>query len=490
VQKNRKVKVHFSDYFGVDPDVLQEYGAFDVSLISDLPMFIDPFLLFHSAKEKYQALHERMLDYLRFLRDRSSSGAVSNGLLRTWYCFPEVKQNWMGFSESGNAGSGLGIDFARSLHAALATILSPLGEQRITRGSHLEKVCLIKPGVGRDNISDFTTNLIKEFLLEYTQAFARDHIPSEHIRRCTVDRVRFNYKTEAWQRDVYDLPWVKGDYVLLTPIDMLTREEVWISRRDFVDGIRALPAVIPDEALREQLNNYLSNVLAKDADREAKQRVAQSVIEKYPEVVDYYIKYKEDRGDEAVSLSADFVEDSATIFVDQAKEVVSELGTTPFYSLAGDTCDEALARLHFLKDIIENKDGYRLFYVKGQPIKREKDLQILYRLTWWATPSDVNREVNNGRGPVDFKVSRGASDKTLVEFKLASNSKLRDNLAKQVEVYEKANDTRKSIKAIMYYSESEYMKVVKILNELNLIGKDSVILIDARMDNKPSASNA
>jgi hypothetical protein len=31
----------------------------------------------------------------------------------------------------------------------------------------------------------------------------------------------------------------------------------------------------------------------------------------------------------------------------------------------------------------------------------------------------VNREVNNGRGPVDFKVSEGAADTSLVHFKLA-----------------------------------------------------------------------
>lgn len=50
---------------------------------------------------------------------------------------------------------------------------------------------------------------------------------------------------------------------------------------------------------------------------------------------------------------------------------------------------------------------------------------------------DVNREVNNGRGPVDFKISKGSKDTTLVEFKLASNSKLKNNLAKQVDIYKK-----------------------------------------------------
>jgi hypothetical protein len=47
---------------------------------------------------------------------------------------------------------------------------------------------------------------------------------------------------------------------------------------------------------------------------------------------------------------------------------------------------------------------------------------------WCGTEFDVNREVNNGRGPVDFKVSFGADDKSLIEVKLASNSSLKRNL--------------------------------------------------------------
>lgn len=138
--------------------------------------------------------------------------------------------------------------------------------------------------------------------------------------------------------------------------------------------------------------------------------------------------------------------------------------------------------------MIENKDGYRLFYLKGQPLKREADLQIMYRLTWYASSFDINREVNNGRGPVDYKVSKGSADGTLVEFKLASNSKLKQNLKHQVEVYKAANDTAKSIKAVLYFSDGELKKVQDILRDLELTGRRDVVLIDAR-SGKASASN-
>ena len=64
-----QVKIHFSDNFGVDQASVEAYGAFNISLVNDIPLFIDPFLLFNSEKSEYQALHDRMISYLRFLRD-------------------------------------------------------------------------------------------------------------------------------------------------------------------------------------------------------------------------------------------------------------------------------------------------------------------------------------------------------------------------------------------------------------------------------------
>jgi hypothetical protein len=120
--------------------------------------------------------------------------------------------------------------------------------------------------------------------------------------------------------------------------------------------------------------------------------------------------------------------------------------------------------------------GHRIFYVKGQPIEREEDLHILYRMTWIASASDVTREANDGRGPVDFKVSFGSRDKTLVEFKLASNSQLKRNLKRQASVYQKASDTKRTIKVILYFTAAEKKRVDGILKELQVAGAPNVIV--------------
>ncbi|MET3595347.1 hypothetical protein ABID26_004759 [Mesorhizobium shonense] len=41
-----------------------------------------------------------------------------------------------------------------------------------------------RSGVGRDNISDFTTNLIKDYLCRYTEKFAAEHLLPDAVRDC------------------------------------------------------------------------------------------------------------------------------------------------------------------------------------------------------------------------------------------------------------------------------------------------------------------
>lgn len=186
-----KLALHFSDYYGVSAEALRDYGAFDVSLVSDLPLFIDPFLLFNSEKPEYQALHESIIKYLMFLRDKSLADNLNEGLLKNWYYFKEVKQNWLGFTVLGNGGRALGKEFADSLNANLGRLFSTATTDSVAQGRHLEKVSLIRGGVGRDSISDFTTNLIKEYLLDYTQAFTTAKLAEADRKEFRIRRVRF-----------------------------------------------------------------------------------------------------------------------------------------------------------------------------------------------------------------------------------------------------------------------------------------------------------
>lgn len=487
------MKIYFTDFFNVEVETLENYGAFNISLINDLPLFIDPFLLFGNKKKEYQNLHDDIIKYLTFLKGKAETGRNRKHQVQSWYLFPEVKQNWFGYSKVGNKGSGLGKKFGDAFSSSIHIVFDDLGKEVVNQTSHLEKAGLFEIGVGKDNISDFTTNLIKQFLLEYTEKFSLENIETKFLRKVYVEKVFFDYKFERWMPKEYTLPYIYGDYVMLTPRDLLTKDDNWINSKDLRGNFTGILTGIPNEQLRHEVFNYYFQVLPKvEENKKNSQKEISTAIHKtikqFPEIIKYYIKIKEENKEGAKSISESKVEEVETLFISQVQSFVELLSNTKFYKIpAKSSYAEALDRIVYLKKVIEDNDGYRLFYIGGVPIKREEDLQIIYRLTWFASDFDVNRETNNGRGPVDYAVSKGSKDKTLIEFKLASNSKLKQNLENQVEVYEKANNTNKSIKVILYFDIIEYNKVVVILKELKLNKSPNIILIDA--GRKVSASN-
>jgi hypothetical protein len=141
---------------------------------------------------------------------------------------------------------------------------------------------------------------------------------------------------------------------------------------------------------RAQINNYFNKVLPRHKDKETtkaeKRDAAAETIRQFPELIDLYIKYKEDNGDRAEAISAEKVRQSNRLYVEQLGHLrVLLQEATRFYEIAGDTYREAHERIAFLKDVIENKGGHKLFYVGGRPIEREADIHIAYRLTWFQT---------------------------------------------------------------------------------------------------------
>lgn len=483
-------QIYFSDVFGVSPEAVDAYGAFDIALVTDLPLFVDPFLLFDSENEKYKSLHDEIIKYLVFLRDRALADEMTEANISHWLLFREVRQNWFGFSKTGNQGTGLGRSFAQSLAKNLKSVFSDFGNETLTSASHIEKLSLLSGGVGRDHLSDFTTNLIKSFLLSYTQDFAQKHLRPERLSRFHVDKVSFDYERRRWKSEYFILPYHQQDFVLLTPKEILTRDDAWINQSDLLNQFTQVRASIPDAELRAQVDEHFKSQISAHPKADERRAAALRTVEKYSEVLDYYIRGKEQDAPKAHIVSNQKVHETHRQFVENIKTLLRDhIAGSNFYEL-GDSYDECHRRVAFLKHVIEDNDGYRVFYVEGRPIKRESDLHTMFRLTWFATEFDVNSEVNNGRGPVDYKVSKGRENASLVEFKLASNSGLKRNLQHQVGVYAKANDTTKSIKVILYFSDSELLKVNNILKELGLMGQKDIVLIDGSLETKASGSKA
>ena len=472
------VKLTFSEYFELDVIVLEEYGALDISIDSDLPLFIDPFLLFASDKVEYQKLHNEIVAHLINLKEIAVSNQAINEKL---FQFPEIKQNWLGLCKFGNQGRGLGPKFAKNIILAFSGFYSNFGDETVSESSHIEKLTLVGKGIGKDFISDFTTNLIFEYLLEYTEKFAQTHLKGGQIKEFSI-RCKFNAKLGIWTPRKFMLPYFYhdgGDFFLLTPVDILTKDEAFISNSDLTNSFTQITNSLDNASLRASVNNYFSKLLPSGPSKKDFEAAVAATIKKFPAILDYYIKIKEGERDKASKISIQRVNEIRDELIAPLRalcQIAEEAGE--FIGALPSSYSEALERANFLKDVIENNDGYRVFYHKGKPIAKEDTVQRIFRLTWFASDYDVNAEVNNGRGPADYKISKGANDSTIVEFKLARSSSLKANLLNQTEIYKKASKSISDIKVILCYTASEITKVKKILESIKQVGAENIVIID------------
>jgi hypothetical protein len=375
--------------------------------------------------------------HLKNIASKNNGIGVNTHLFK----FPEIKQNWLGMSKYGNGGKGLGQNFANSAISAFNGFYSTFGDEDITDETHIEKLTLLNSGIGKDFISDFTTNLILDYLLSYTEKFALDHLEKHQYKEYSIHSI-FDYKLNIWKPKKYKLPYFylenKGDFIILTPIDILTKDDAIINNSDFAGQFSNIPNSIGDSKLRDSINDFFKSCLPKKPKKKDHEEAILKTVRKFPELIDYYIKLKEDKKERLTKIPKVKIDELINELVKNLTPLCEKLlENSEFYSTPLTSYDEALKRVNFLKDVIENNDGYRIFYDGSKPISKEDTVQRIFRLTWYASPYDVNAEVNNGRGPADYKVSFGSGDSTIVEFKLGKSSSLKRNLENQTEIYKK-----------------------------------------------------
>lgn len=498
----------FSEKFNVERKKIEDFGAIDISLVSDIPMFVDPILIFNSEKNEYKELHNKMIRYMYFLAQKAKKG-LNKAEIKTWFSFNEVCNNWLGFSMSGNKGLALDKEFANFLYENIGFVLA---NNNISNGKHIEKIMLLVPGSGKDKISDLTVNLIKGYLCEYTEKFTKKYIKDESLaKNISVDKVEFNYDTECFVSKEYYLPYIinekgKIEYVLLTPNDILRSDEQAINRNDFLNNYKKVRNTIDNDILRVQVDNYLKKAIAdyhdkcKTLNRKPKES-EEGKIEKHSfeefakehkEIYDYYIKMKENQKEEISNITKEEVSEQVKKFIKNRDLIVKIVHEQYKRNVENNnSLSESVARVEFLKDVFENQGGYKLFYESRKDkvmYSSEKELQILFKFVWRATFYKIDAETDNGDGPADFVVSYGANDSTVIEFKLAANKKLA-HVFEQVKVYEKANGTYQKVIVLFYFNDKEYKRAIKIIKDNkkeNEIDK-TIYLIDCR--NRESASN-
>ena len=70
-----------------------------------------------------------------------------------------------------------------------------------------------------------------------------------------------------------------------------------------IHNFEDIPDAVDNDQLRAEINNYFYSMIPRDREptRDDFDRAISSTLTKYPELIDYYIKLKENSGDDAVA---------------------------------------------------------------------------------------------------------------------------------------------------------------------------------------------
>lgn len=298
--------------------LLQGISQFDVDFVIprvgvDVPLGIDPFLLFKSRAPIFSALHDTILTVFNTAIAALQEGTLSDA--QYLFDFPEVSEIGLGYTAQSKRGSGLGNYLSRLIIETLQD--SPALVERGVR--HIEEMQLVSVGIAADRTSDIAANIIKQFLIDYTQKQSdlwnlplRSGVPVNHI----FDPERFE-----WYDDYVDLP--------VSPID--NSPIILVPRRI----VRALPWINYDDYFRMEFSVYLraKRVKAKlEAAKTEKQKrlgkhdvvaVTRSEIER----IDRYIDKKEMTAAQAQPSLTYLDKSEVCREADRLKELLSQ---TPF----------------------------------------------------------------------------------------------------------------------------------------------------------------
>jgi hypothetical protein len=240
-----------------------------------VPLAIDPFLLYKSKNHEFRTLHSKILDVFNEGIRRFATGNKLNS--EKIIDFPEVKEIGLGYGKNTKKGTGLGTYLNRLLIDTFGS--SP---DLLKRGvKHIEEMQLISLGIGPDRISDITANILKEYLVTYTQTQCdlwkiplKSMVPLEHL---------LDLESFEWYDGYFDLPVNHNNEPILLVPRWILRNLPWINFDDYLKAEFSM--FLRAKATKSRMNFSKSKEITKDK----VVQISRSEIER----VDKYVSKKE-----------------------------------------------------------------------------------------------------------------------------------------------------------------------------------------------------
>lgn len=430
--------MRFSEHFDVERTDRDDW--FDPHLTVDAKLFIDPLLLLDAGGKWTEAHDELIAHFVRcyeLVAKSISKTSVSARAAHRLLTFPEPFELGLGYTAIGTHGSGSGGGYATRMMDGIAVAIAA----GLSQPEHIEEVGILNEGIGADRISDSTANVLKARLIAYTQEIAHRHeVPLERHR---VRHTRVTLETGRWLDEEVELPTnpTTGRALILVP-EFLLNKLPTLNAYDWFDSHF-------NEDIRLSLNLPVGKAVSKAE--------IVSYARKYPERVREWAREQTSRED---LVSYDFGADPLGVVQwDQAPSRYAAEHPLPHRVIS--THDDLVELVGEIVEqfcrFIESQRGWSLLWNADGTEKPEEAAQLLFLgvaqpyLRYFEV--ELDREVELGRGPVDFKVSSGTSARLLIEVKKLHNGKFWNGLRYQLPSYLKSdNATHGWFIAVQYRS--------------------------------------
>lgn len=190
-------------------------------LDEDIPLYVDPFLLWRSPGLQDKGLHQVILGAFNNLGALSRSGNQEQAI-----------QQLIAASECDEVGLGTsatkkGTRIGRAKAVEVLSLFERIPYYRDHGFRHFEEIQLFVDGIGKDRISDIASNFIKSFLIDYTAQECKTF--GVELKRAVVPNV-YNPSSRMFENVETEVPVhpKTGLPVLLVPKRWL-RHVPWIS---------------------------------------------------------------------------------------------------------------------------------------------------------------------------------------------------------------------------------------------------------------------
>jgi hypothetical protein len=169
------VRPRLTDYHGIL--ISQAEADFAIPFLDeDIPLYLDPFLLWRSPSQQDNALHTALINSFNHLGYLEKQGKHSEAV-ETLTALSECDEVGFGHSHT-REGRRIGDATAAEILDLFRTI--PEYEKR--GFVHFEEIQFFVDHISKDRISDIACNLLKSFLIDYTiQQCESYHIPTGKV---------------------------------------------------------------------------------------------------------------------------------------------------------------------------------------------------------------------------------------------------------------------------------------------------------------------